>query len=121
VTCRGLNDSRLATVRVPGRDEDYLLVIFPFEEQTERELCRVVPVPTPPARVSCEHETRARVRADGDRPRGRQARRQVGLNFFASTPASNLRLPARSGAAEAKKGRLASQHPGPGPGWLGRA
>jgi hypothetical protein len=26
------NDGRLATVRVPGCEEDYALVIFPFEE-----------------------------------------------------------------------------------------
>jgi hypothetical protein len=26
------NDNRLATVRVPDREEDYVLVIFPFEE-----------------------------------------------------------------------------------------
>jgi hypothetical protein len=28
----GLNDGRLATVRVPGREEDDKLVLFPFEE-----------------------------------------------------------------------------------------
>jgi hypothetical protein len=27
-----LNDGRLATVRVLGREEDYVVVIFPFEE-----------------------------------------------------------------------------------------
>jgi hypothetical protein len=27
-----LNEGRLATVRAPGREEDYVLVIFPFEE-----------------------------------------------------------------------------------------
>jgi hypothetical protein len=79
------NDGRLATVRVPGRDEDYLLVIFPFEEQTERALRRVVPVPTPRARVSCAHETRAGAATGSGPTRGWQTHQRSGLDGLAGT------------------------------------
>jgi hypothetical protein len=62
--------------------------------------------PEPPG-VSCEHETRARVCADGGRPRARPAHWHVAFHLLASTPARNLGLTARSCAAAAKKRRPA--------------